>query len=222
MLREKIESDPNIVPCRFVLAIKHLEDGKEHLKARFVLSGPRDRDKRNIVHNANTLKPVSIHLMLDLASILGFDIWTTGINQAYLQSAENLRRKIFVRPDVLELEPNELLQVVKPLYGLSDAGDYWGETLTENHLKELEMDQVTGDFSLFFKKLKDKLIGLSGTYVDDILPIGDRTFRDSTSATTGRTFDSKPDRYAPFTFTGVEISRKGNHVVCAQASYIKK
>ena len=78
------------------------------------------------------------------------------------------------------------------------------------------MDQVTGDFSLFFKKLKDKLIGLSGTYIDDILRIGDRSFRDSKSATTSRTFDSKPDRFPPFTFTGVEISRKRNHVVCAE------
>ena len=73
--------------------------------------------------------------MLALASILGFHIWTTDINQAYLQSAENLQRKIFVRPDVLQLEPNELLQVVKPLYGLSDAGDYLGELFTEHHLK---------------------------------------------------------------------------------------
>jgi hypothetical protein len=96
------------------------------LKARFVLGGHKDRDKRHIVHNATNLKQSSIRILLALASFLGFNIWSTDINQAYLQSASNLQCKIFVRPDILQLDPDQLLQVVKPLHRLSDAGAYWG------------------------------------------------------------------------------------------------
>ena len=109
VLREEIGPNPNIVPSRIVLTIKRKENGKEMFKARFVFGGHRDRHKRKIVHSANTLKQSSIRIMLALASILGFDMWATDINQAYLQSASELKREIFVRPDVLELSPDHLL-----------------------------------------------------------------------------------------------------------------
>jgi hypothetical protein len=45
---------PNILPSRFVLAVNE-KDGKEVLKARFVLGGHRDRDKKKLVHSSITL-----------------------------------------------------------------------------------------------------------------------------------------------------------------------
>lgn len=87
-------------------------------------------------------------------------MWLTDINQAYLQSASNLQRNIIVRPDIMELDKDQLLQVVKPLYGLTYASDYCGQTLTEYHKKELDIEQATGDFSLFFKKQFQNLFGI--------------------------------------------------------------
>lgn len=113
------------MPSRFVLTIKHKNTGEEIWKARFVLGGHKDKGKDRVVHSATTLKQASIRLLIALATIFGFDMWSTDITQAYLQSESNLRRKIFDRPDVLELGPDELLHVIKPLHGLSDAGDYW-------------------------------------------------------------------------------------------------
>ena len=145
VMKEELPEKPNIVPSRFVLAIKSV-DGDEVLKARYVLGGHMDREKRSVVHNATNLKQSSIRMPVALATILGFNLWSTDINQAYLQSVEKLQRKIFVLPDVLQLDNEQFLQVVKPLYGLSDAGDYWGETLSEHHKKELKMEQATEDF----------------------------------------------------------------------------
>jgi hypothetical protein len=65
-LRSELESNPNIVPSRFVLAIKHKESGAEVLKARFVLGVHKDRDKRHVVHNATNLKKSSIRILLAL------------------------------------------------------------------------------------------------------------------------------------------------------------
>jgi hypothetical protein len=98
VLREDAGSNPNIIPSRFVLSIKH-ESGVEKLKARYFLGGHRDRDKRSQIHNTTNLKQQSIRIILALASLFGFDIWSSDDNQAYLQSAERLQREIFTRPD---------------------------------------------------------------------------------------------------------------------------
>ena len=80
VLQSELGRNPNIVPSRFVLAIKHKDTGEEVYKGRFVLGGHRDRDKRTVVHNATTLKQASIRLLLALATILGFNLWSTDIN----------------------------------------------------------------------------------------------------------------------------------------------
>jgi Reverse transcriptase (RNA-dependent DNA polymerase) len=121
------ENNPKIVPGRFVLAIKNPGTDKEFLKARFVLGGHQDREKRSIVHNSTAIKQSSVRLLLALTATLGFNVWTIDVNQAYLQAAVGLQRKIFTKPDVLNLGEDEILQVIKPLYGLSDSGDYWAE-----------------------------------------------------------------------------------------------
>jgi len=82
VLQRDVEYEPNIIPSRFVLAIKKADDGTEAYKARFVLGGHRDKENRSLVHNATTLKQSSIRLLVALATTFGFDI-----NQAYLQSA---------------------------------------------------------------------------------------------------------------------------------------
>lgn len=107
-----------------------------------------------------------------LTPILGFDIWSGDIKQAYLQAGSDLRRKIFVRPEMVYLAPDELLQLVGSLYGLTESDDSWCETATCFHLGRLRMKQSTGDFSLFFRCISDRLVELSGTYVDDVLQAG--------------------------------------------------
>lgn len=212
---------PNVVPSRFVLTSKTQDDGSKLLKARFVLGGHRDRDRRRLVHNSNTLKQSSIRLLLALAAMYGFEVWATDINQAYLQAASNLHRKVFVSPDILPLRPDEILQVVRPLYGLADSGDYWGETLDDHHLRELKMERLSGDLSLFFKHASGKLVGASGTYVDDIIRIGAKEFRISSSMMTGDRFDSKPTKGLPFTFTGLEMGLDHDRITLKQTRYIQ-
>jgi hypothetical protein len=60
-----------------------------------------------MVHTDTTLSQTSITLILALASIFGFDVWTTDICQAYLQSAERLKMAIFMKTDAVELGRGE-------------------------------------------------------------------------------------------------------------------
>jgi Reverse transcriptase (RNA-dependent DNA polymerase) len=221
ILREDAGYLPNIIPSRFVLCIKH-ESGIEKLKARFVLGGHRDRDKKSQIHNTTNLKQQSIRIILALASIFGFDLWSSDVNQAYLQSASRLQREIFTRPDELNLGPNELLQLVLPLYGLTEGGDYWGETLADHHSNDLGMRKTKGEFSMFFKHVASRLVGLSSSYVDDLVRAGNLEFKEKSNEATHSRFNVKPRIENNFTFTGIEVASDDQHRSLSQTGYIAR
>jgi hypothetical protein len=66
-----------------------------------------------------------------------------------------------------------------PLYGITESGDYWGETLTDHHINDLNMTQTKQDVSFFFKHDAGKLVGLSGAFVDDLVRAGTLQFKTS-------------------------------------------
>jgi Reverse transcriptase (RNA-dependent DNA polymerase) len=136
------------------------------LKARLVLGGHRDREGKSSVHGITALKQQSVRILLAVAAISGFDIEAADVIVAYVQSVENLQRYVFVRPSCVQLDQNELVRVGKPLYGLPDSVDDWNETFHEHYLVGLLMNQSSGDFSPFFKRIAGKLVG-SGSYADD-------------------------------------------------------
>jgi hypothetical protein len=72
-------SDKNVIPTKFVLSIKH-EYGTEKFKARFCLGGHRDFMKKSMVHTATQLSHSSTRLLLAVAAVLGFDVWSTDVN----------------------------------------------------------------------------------------------------------------------------------------------
>ena len=124
-LREEIPEDANILPRRFVLAIKSTEDGEVKFKARYIIGCHREKFKVYIVHSSQTLQPASVRLLLALAAIHSFEVWTADVRQAYLQSAEPLLRDIFIKDPVPEfkLDAGHWLQLIKPPYGFCESGD---------------------------------------------------------------------------------------------------
>ena len=157
ILREEIPPDGNILPGRFVLAIKSTEDGKVKYKARYVMGGHRDRLNHMMVHTASTLQPQSIRLLLALAVMHSFDIWTYDVHQAYLQSAEPLSRDIFITKTVpeFELDPSQCLKLLKPLYGRCESGDMWHSTLDKHHIDDLGMQTLRSDPALYVLTAKE-------------------------------------------------------------------
>jgi hypothetical protein len=85
---------------------------------------------------------------------MGFEVISADVIQAYLQSASELRRKVFVKHTCIDLKPDELLQIMKPLYGLAESGDYCAQTSFRHHLTDLQMTQAAGAFSLFVRRAR--------------------------------------------------------------------
>lgn len=79
ILREEVPPGSNLMPARFVFAIKSTEDRKIKFKARYVICGNRDRMKNMMVHSTITVQASSTRIALALASIFGFDVWSADV-----------------------------------------------------------------------------------------------------------------------------------------------
>jgi hypothetical protein len=142
---------------------------REKYKARFTVGEHKNRLKHSMVHTASRLSHTIIRMLLAVASNLDLNVWCEDVKQAYLQSAQRLRRKIFIKPDILQLGKNEFLQLLLPLYLLTEAGDYWTHTLFDHCVGQVQFTQSATDPSFFFRHFGKALVGLSANYVDDIL-----------------------------------------------------
>ena len=131
ILKEELPDGANALTARFVLAIKSNVDGEIKYKARYGIGGHRDILKHFMGHGAQTLQASSIRLLLALAPMFGFDIWSSDVKLAYFQSPEPLRRRVFIKNPApeFELSPEECFELLLPLDGLCDAVDLWHKTL---------------------------------------------------------------------------------------------
>ena len=82
------------------------------------------------------------------------------------------------------------------------------------------MEQSTGDLSLFFKTIGQNLIGISGSYVDDLLRSGTKEFSQSSTLDTNKKFDTKDQSTNNIKFTGLRINGENETKSISQSEYI--
>jgi hypothetical protein len=219
--KQDIPKDANNLHGRFVLTIKNIGTESETYKARYVVQGHRDKEKGYLVHNSTTVRQNSVRLILSTAATFGFCIWSQDVRQAYLQSSENLKRKVYLKPSKeFELPSDHFLELLKPLYGLSDSGDYWNETMTRHLKEDIKMSTISGDMSLFYKHANHKLQGLIGTYVDDSLLAGTDYFQNLTLKSMTK-FESSERELDHTKFAGVSITTVPDGIEAHQTDYVQ-
>lgn len=78
--------------------------------------------RRITVHTSVSLQPSSVRWLLCIAAIQRFQTWMNDVRQGYLQSLERLSREEYLKNPTKEfdLQNNQRLQLLKPLYGLTD------------------------------------------------------------------------------------------------------
>lgn len=129
---------------------KSTEDGGTKIKARHVVWGHHDRVKHLMFYPTPTMQPQSVSILLFLAAIQHFHIYTSVFWQGYLQVAEPGTREAFVTKPVPEfdLDQSKRFKLLKLLYGLCGSGDMWHGTLCKRNLNNLGMKPLRSDPAL--------------------------------------------------------------------------
>lgn len=185
----------NILPSRFVLVNKsdprnvspldeHLEDAR--LKARWVVSGHRDKEAGMWETEAPTASLVAHNLLCFFAAQFGWTIFFGDITAAFLQG-ENLHpdRKVLVSlprgyPDFVQefltskLPPGsrpDLVRFTKGSFGLAESPRLWLQKLQKTliRLGAKEWLLIPGVFSVF---VQGEIVAMIACHVDDIRMVG--------------------------------------------------
>ena len=123
--------------------IKHLGTEKAFEKSRLVVQAYNDKGKDLILTQSPTIQRVSQRILLALTPTMlakGMSLYLRDISQAYVQSNTYLSRDIFIRPPIeLGLENGSILRVIKPLYGVPEAGNHWFNTYHQHYIKKLQI-----------------------------------------------------------------------------------
>lgn len=105
------------------------------------------------------------------------------------------------------MKSNQLLKLLKPLFGLSDSGDYWHVTMKKHLVNDLKMHPLTRDLAYFIKCVYVKLGDLIGTYVDDTIVAGSDDFQKECQITE-RKFKAKEKELDSSPFSGIKIRKE--------------
>lgn len=182
VLKEEIRKDGNVIPGRFGIYIKSQSDGCTNFEATYVVGGHPEELNILLVHSSCTIQTPSIRLLITIPVMFRFYVWTSDVRKAYLQSAIPLDRDILILIPLPEFKrhPQQCLQLLKSLYGLFHSGDLWHSTLDGHHRQHQNMKTCKLEPSQYFLcHCTCLLIGLSGTYLDDVLRAGDGSFKEN-------------------------------------------
>jgi len=157
--------------------------------------------------------------MINLAAILGWDIHTIDVSQAYTQG--ELMETIYIHaPRTHPLPKGMVYKLLRPLYGTKQAGRCWYLHVTKT-LRELGLQQATKDSCFFVQRentcKKPNLI--ISVLVDDLLIMG----ASEDQVMIFHEKFSKVYKVSQFekvkVYNGIHIKRTGKHVYLLSQEY---
>jgi len=170
-----------IFKSRIINEIKGKATDTPYEKSRLVIQGYNDDGKEVILTQSPTIQRASQRLILALAPSLikkGMAVYLRDVTQAYTQSETPLQRLIiaYLPEQIRQQYPKDTIMVVlKPLYGIAEAGTHWWATYSKYHKEKLLMDTSTFDPCLLITSTKTPF-GIVGIQTDDTIILGDSDF----------------------------------------------
>ena len=240
------ESPDRVLPSRYVYRNKNAglidEQGRPlptRAKARLCLQGHLcpDAQTGQVQVDSPTVERVSTMLFLHLAVSYGWtQNWYIGdISNAFLQGAPLVgKQPMYMKPPkqgLAGVKPNQLLRLLKPVYGRPDAPRAWYEELARVLSGELGFCKSCIDPAVFMlRDPKGILVGAMVVHVDDLMfchdgsEMGKRVAEKLANRFPFGTWDRVAEKPCGVTYCGKEIrlqSEAGRkQVVLSQDGFI--
>jgi len=174
-------NEVRIFKSRMVNEIKGKATDAPFEKSRLVIQGYNDDGKEVILTQSPTIQRASQRVIVALAPSLiknGMAVYLRDITQAYTQSETHLQRLIlaYLPEQIRHQYPEDTIMVVlKPLYGIAEAGTHWWATYSKHHKEKLLMTTSTFD-PCFLITTTGTPFGIVGMQTDDTIILGDDQF----------------------------------------------
>ncbi len=174
--KNDVSTEVRIFNFRFVDDIKHFDIDKVFEKSRLVVQTFNDQNKNLVLTQSSTIQRVSQRLIVcDIVVFSKMNLYLRDIIQTYVQSITSLNRDFFVCSFVelikhLDIDTNSILKIVKSLYDVFEADNYWFVIYHAHHVNKLEMSQSIYDLCLLHTNMKfDTSSNLQTDVKDDSL-----------------------------------------------------
>ncbi|KAF7571567.1 hypothetical protein PtrM4_090670 [Pyrenophora tritici-repentis] len=196
-------------------------------KSRLVVQGYNDEGKHEILTQSPTIQRASQRLILALAPALldeGMVVELRDITQAYPQAQTELFRTVLAhlpKELITKYPKGTIIRVIKPLYGIAEAGVHWFATYQGHHCKELDMATSTYDPCLLITNGRREAFGIVGLQTDDTLAIGTPAFSGAEDAALQKAnFRAKPkerlSKEVSLEFNGCTLTLRGDTILLTQ------
>lgn len=115
-----------IFTTRWIDALKTV-DGKTYEKSRIVARNFNDKEAASVFTRAPPVTRMGLRVAAALCAVYSeYEPYLRNIFQTYVQSDYNLARPVYLRPlSEMNIPDGKVLQAVKPLHGIPEAGLYW-------------------------------------------------------------------------------------------------
>ena len=159
-----------VIGSHVVYRLKKTDAGDYKFKARLVVHGNEDIDKKSIRKDSATARLTTIRLILSMAVLFRLMLGKIDIKAAYFQSG-SISRRIYVRPPREMLLFRTLWKLLSLPYGIAEAGRQWQLT-SDEFLYSIGMEAVYALPQCFMLKHKGHLVLIVCKIVDDFLFAG--------------------------------------------------
>lgn len=217
-----------IFGSRFVDEIKNIGTEKAFEKSRLVIKAFNDNGKDQVLTQPPTIQRMSQRIILALTPTFqakGMELYLRDITQAYVQSTTNINREFYAKPPKeMNLHQDSVVKVIKPLYGIPEAGNHWYNTYHQHHTDKLAMEPSTYDPCLLVTHKRG--VGIVGLQTDDTLLLSDSIFAKAEENELRKAkFIAKAREMltpkAPIKFNGAIVVMEGGSITITQTKLCK-